>query len=396
MLEWKSMFKAIWKTFETDLGPILTSLASRRTLLESEKLSASLYEINKVRERIDSVYQEQQKEAKLRNDERHRTNMREVRLKLQSPDYQTNQEMSTENRSGSQTGQWIFNHPKFKTWYDCSISGNTILYINGIPGAGMAIDLTQAQRLSCKIGKTTLISTVIEMLLREKRSMGCENTVVYFYFKHTQNRAHNGLLRAVLEQLISQNMALSDQFFHDISSLEGEDLRKTEKLQGLIERALEACRVLYLVFDGLDECPRDEAMKTVKWLLHLVSKDFQETNLRLIISSQRDGAVDKLLKPYPSISLDKSETPAHTEDIERYCEEFCGRIEEEFGLTREIRNEILSEVLNSTNGMFLYARVVLDNLINQATLSDLKKEISPETFPRGIEDAYVLEILLKF
>jgi hypothetical protein len=37
--------------------------------------------------------------------------------------------------------------------------------------------------------------------------------------------------------------------------------------------------------------------------------------------------------------------------------------------------------------MFLYARVVLHNLMNQATLSDLKKELQPGTFPQGIEDA---------
>lgn len=137
MLEWKSIFKAAWKTFETELGPIITSLASRRALLESEKASASLYEINNIREKISSVYQEQQCQARINRDERHRTYMREIKVKLQSPEYQINQEISTESRGESQSGQWIFKHSKFEPWYDSSTLGSMVLYINGIPGAGM-------------------------------------------------------------------------------------------------------------------------------------------------------------------------------------------------------------------------------------------------------------------
>lgn len=37
--------------------------------------------------------------------------------------------------------------------------------------------------------------------------------------------------------------------------------------------------------------------------------------------------------------------------------------------------------------MFLYARVVLDNLLGQVTLGRLKKELQPGTFPDGIEQA---------
>lgn len=37
--------------------------------------------------------------------------------------------------------------------------------------------------------------------------------------------------------------------------------------------------------------------------------------------------------------------------------------------------------------MFLYARVVLDNLLCQITLHDLKRELEPDTFPKEIDEA---------
>lgn len=40
-------------------------------------------------------------------------------------------------------------------------------------------------------------------------------------------------------------------------------------------------------------------------------------------------------------------------------------------------------------GMFLYARIVMENLFSQTRLSALHREMDPGTFPRGIEKAYV-------
>lgn len=38
--------------------------------------------------------------------------------------------------------------------------------------------------------------------------------------------------------------------------------------------------------------------------------------------------------------------------------------------------------------MFLYAKVVLDNLLNQPTVGHFKREIKNENFPKGMDQAY--------
>ncbi|KAF5004202.1 hypothetical protein FDECE_9284 [Fusarium decemcellulare] len=262
---WKVVFGSAWKTFETNFSPILQSLARRRELLESTKSTASLYEIQKAREEIRTMYDEQRIQARVLESERHRRTLGEIKVKLQSPNYQLYQEQHTEDRNGNKSGEWIFIDPEFQSWYNSHLPGSKVLYINGIPGAG----------------KTTLMSTVINKLLKEKRSPDGQSSVAYFFFKDGKPRAHNSFLRAFLEQLISQNAALSNELFDELSTIESENLRNTGKLQELIAR-----------------------------------------------------------------------------------------------------------------GMFLYARVVLNNLLNQATLFDLKNEIHPDTFPRGIEDARVIARVL--
>ena len=41
-------------------------------------------------------------------------------------------------------------------------------------------------------------------------------------------------------------------------------------------------------------------------------------------------------------------------------------------------------------GMFLLARLILDNLADQDNLEDLEEELSNDKLPRGIDEAYVV------
>jgi len=44
-------------------------------------------------------------------------------------------------------------------------------------------------------------------------------------------------------------------------------------------------------------------------------------------------------------------------------------------------------------GMFLFAKLVMENLYNQTKRENLNKELEPNRFPRGLEDAYVTSLI---
>ncbi|KAI4866834.1 hypothetical protein F4820DRAFT_457366 [Hypoxylon rubiginosum] len=377
--KWKEMFHSTWKTFDSKFKPIMHSLRSRRELLESEKGSATLYEIHKLRRDVSAMRTEQKQLMAQVNLEKHKARVSLIREKLQAPNYQIDQEIATEDRQGYNSGTWIFERSDFQAWSRNDTTDHSVLYINGIPGAEAHSDL----------GKTTLMSAVIEKLLDENRSWVDRHCVAYFYFKHKQQdkETFNGFLRAILDQLVNQDPDISDHLFPDMSPVEGTGLRSTGTLQKLVKLALESYRFSYVILDGLDECAPGEASKSIKWFLSLVDGGFDNTTatLRVLFCGQRDGVLDKMLADRPSISL---ETSGHVEDINRYCRNLCEQIREKFDIPLEMKEDIVSRVTNGAQGMFLYARVVLRNLLGQTKLSRLRQEIEPGTFPQGIEKAY--------
>ena len=44
---------------------------------------------------------------------------------------------------------------------------------------------------------------------------------------------------------------------------------------------------------------------------------------------------------------------------------------------------------NLCTGMFLYAKIVLSNLLSQTSRGLFKRELNEENFPKGLEQAYV-------
>ncbi|GAW21808.1 hypothetical protein ANO14919_113330 [Xylariales sp. No.14919] len=370
---WKELFHSTWKTFDSKFGPILHSLSKRRELLESEKGSATLDEIQKLHALVSNNLAEQRDLQAQESAKKHKQEISFIREKLEAADYWVDQEMSTEDRYGYSLGTWIFQDPNYSFWFRKDRAGHGVLYCNGIPGAG----------------KTTLMSTVIETLLDNTDSAGNKHCVAYFYFKQKQfnKESHNSVLRAILAQLINRDPIVSDHLFMKISSMESVNLRTTEALETLVKAALESFPISYVVLDGLDECAPNEGAKTVSWFLSLIHGGLEgsNTSLRVLFSGQRDGTLDKLLAGQPSISL---ETSSHVEDIRQYCRIFCGRIREKFNFSTSMEEDIIARVTNEAQGMFLYARVVMENLLNQTQLARLRKELEPGTFPKGIEKAY--------
>lgn len=136
MTEWKDIFHATWKTFNTQFDPIMKSLVRRGELLESVKLSASLDQIHIIRRQISDMYQEQIRTADENTREKHISRMALIKERLRAPEYFLDQEIAAQRRDGDDSGQWIFEELKYLSWSDTNALKHSVLYINGIPGAG--------------------------------------------------------------------------------------------------------------------------------------------------------------------------------------------------------------------------------------------------------------------
>ncbi|KAF6808246.1 zinc finger protein [Colletotrichum sojae] len=361
--EWAQLFHSTWKTFNSQFDPILQSMRSRRELVESGKLSASLEEIQEAREKINDVYQRLVEQENQQAHDRHLSKINRIKERLCSPDYSIDQYASTEDRQATQTGQWIFQEPKYTSWVDLNSPEAPIICLNGIPGAE-------------------------KLLNRKFTSQLPAHSVAYFYFKHgnTEKNNHNSFLRAFLLQLMDQNRTVSHEFAQELSAKADVAIRATNSLETLVKRALEEYPTSFLVLDGLDECAAGEARKTVQWLLSLVG---DISDIRVIFSGQRDGLLDVLLSDRPSIPLESSH---HAQDIQNFCRSRCKQLRTSFkGMEASLEEQIFTLVTTRAKGMFLYARVVLQNLSDQISLTGLKHEVQTGVFPADIDAAVITE-----
>lgn len=140
---WKMLFRFSWKTFETQFRRILDSLARHKELIESEKGTVTLFEIQDLHELTKLQFKEIVG----------REQMRQVSVlleKLNAPNYHLDQCAASKHREGRSSGSWVLLDEKFQKWANISTEGNPLLYIHGIPGAGWNIGLL-SQKLEDKL-----------------------------------------------------------------------------------------------------------------------------------------------------------------------------------------------------------------------------------------------------
>jgi hypothetical protein len=127
---WQQLFRASWKDFETRIGHILESLEHHKKLVESE---ATLYEIRAAQTRRATA-ETQFEELTNQEDKRRRI---AVAAWLDGAKSHLDQlETKATREAYPQSGRWLLDRPKMKTWLDFRSRHKPLLWLRGIPGAG--------------------------------------------------------------------------------------------------------------------------------------------------------------------------------------------------------------------------------------------------------------------
>jgi hypothetical protein len=138
---WKQVLKSAWKSFDTRFKHILTALSRHKQLIESQ---GTLLHFREYQEDRDRIFREFEKREEAENRERYHA----VMQWLCSADNAVEFDDACAARTDSAaTGDWILRHPKVKEWKNDDVPPSSILWINGIPGAGKRVSLNITGRL---------------------------------------------------------------------------------------------------------------------------------------------------------------------------------------------------------------------------------------------------------
>lgn len=134
---WKKLFHSSWKTFRTQFQYILSSLSRHKSLIENQ---ASLldYEQSKLARVAAQNSFEEIAEA-----EKKRRSLA-VTDKIRPPNTRVDQEKAKETRQECpESGKWILQNAFLRDWMDLNCQNVLLLWVNGIPGAGILPSLLQ-------------------------------------------------------------------------------------------------------------------------------------------------------------------------------------------------------------------------------------------------------------
>ncbi|KAI1629298.1 hypothetical protein EDD37DRAFT_616633 [Exophiala viscosa] len=361
---WRQIFASLWEEFTFRKDHIIHDLRRYQQLVRTRAAAAEFHEHHWKRKQA-------LRELDQRETQRMEGHLAAVLRWLGGTDNDTDHEdVRTVRQSSPGSGQWFLKHPKFVSWREDDVPQNPGLWLCGILGAG----------------KTVLASAAIDECKQAQNAH-----TAYFYSRHgdPQRTTFTPILKSILRQL-----ATSDQkqkflpWCHDQFHL-GNQLSPSEKAcRTMLRMMVLTLDKIFLIIDGLDECEQQDRKLLLSFLAELVSEcDVQDPGkLRVLLVSRDEPDIRRSLPDFVQIAV----KPADNErDIKHFINGWRQRIQAKFEELEEADLDyICTSTLNRAEGMFLFAKLVMENLHEQDTLEDLRPQFSPDNFPEGFDQAY--------
>lgn len=236
------------------------------------------------------------------------------------------------------TGDWLFETEQYKNWHDAAIGS---LWIQGIPGSG----------------KSVVAANIIQALKNEA-------TPILFFFSRRIIKAnseprnvvrdclyqfldHSISLQARLKSLSEQHPVIGNVPFHEL-------------WRALLSAFWTVPRV-YILLDALDELAveEDDFLQRL-----LVLGQMRPDSTKLIITSRPLPHLQAVLRGPSIVDLRLTERLV-AEDINKYVDHRLANQHEKV-LTEEDHSAIKQALGKRSRGLFLYARLMLDEILQQS------------------------------
>ncbi|KAG9233941.1 hypothetical protein BJ875DRAFT_377537 [Amylocarpus encephaloides] len=356
---WGKLFDATWKNFKSDFAGPIANMETHRRLIESQ---ASLSEIEVSRKiQLDELKRDAAR-VEFQEDSRRAT----VKNWLKPASFETDHESYSRIRAEyPNTGKWLLANENFKLWFDPYPAIPPLLWLNGMPGAGNSL------------------------VVDEARGLNHQPTVLYFYCKSGDSQRGNfvAIARGLLSQLLYQKRELLE-YLHKEASISPEALLSSPKVaMELLKMAIQNCVSVYIILDGIDECPREERKFIASWFRNLVEElpPSNAESIRCLFVSQDDGFARKDFAGLSTISIRSKDNKL---DIEEYSTIWAAKIKDRLKISDKTATKIITTISNTVEGMFLLAELICNNLFHQTSIHGVEVELQPDRFPNKVNKAY--------
>jgi hypothetical protein len=251
---------------------------------------------------------------------------------------------------------------------------------------------------------------VLAFVIVEKSKSLPTTIVAYFYCKYKDQERNTfvAVFRALISQLLTQSKD-SDllQVLYERSVESGERYLESQslctELLTIAVGSISKSSTIHLMIDGLDECENKDRKVIISEISKILKNDPQPGRVRAVFVSQPEASIRSLLRTAMAVRLLETDNAG---DITDYTTHWCSKIQSKFDLTDQKCDLIRILVCGSAGGeiahsaclisdkltllgMFLFAKLVLQNLYSQVSRAQLYESLLPRRFPRGLNQAFV-------
>jgi WD40 repeat protein len=265
-----------------------------------------------------------------------------------------NDELECQSLRLSETCDWILERESFEEWRSASTSKT--FWLRGRPGAGKSV-----------------LSAHIISHLQESGHDCC-----FYFFVHGDNTKAtiNVFLRSMAWQMAMQHPAILDIVLETAGDTQAMAMNKVDHvavwrrlyLSGILKSRLE--RPQYWVIDALDEC------KGGSELMAFLMKMQEIWPLCLLITSRDPvGSYVNTTNQNFDVISEMIEEDQTKKDIAKYLDFY----QDQLPAIGEEREVMRKEILESSNGCFLWVTLVLRDLRQVHTATEIRKVLSSNT-----------------
>ncbi|KAL6400957.1 putative NACHT domain-containing protein [Ilyonectria robusta] len=351
---WEVFFMTSWGRFQRRFDGIIDDLKAHENLVDKTASVVGLDEARKMRE--DLVALRQESLDKVTKEEEERTAAQYVAivgwLKMDDTEQvRIFDSVLEEPQKYSGTCDWIYGQSQMSAWMRCT-QESPFLVLHGHPGTGKSVLATQITTFLRSSGNSLVVSHI------------CTYT-------QAASTEYDQILRSILLQLVRSDTDLVAYIFEEfIFKKKGVTSQALERLLLEVIDAVSnnpsQTKCVHIIVDGLDECDKEKQPKIINFLERMVTAGINSasTICKILVSTHMPPTVAKKLKQKHVVSL-SNEKQALGKAIANYAAQRLGALRTrwfQMGITDAELKELETRLTKKADGMFLWARLVLEYL----------------------------------
>ncbi|RMJ17032.1 hypothetical protein CDV36_003297 [Fusarium kuroshium] len=376
---WKLMFVTSWGRFERKFNNILEDLNRHGSLIDKEASARDIAEAKKMREEIRGWREESQNQ--LSHDEKEQSTKQFEAiaswLKINESDQLAIfDSITSEVSEYPGTCGWILKNQKVSSWLQKK-PDTPALWLQGSAGTGKSVLCTQLVKF-----------------MKEAKMFVVHHFCTYRYVSST---AYEQILKSLILQLVREDGDLTAHVY------EAYVLEKKSPTATALEQLFHTLlanmsnqpsqeEYAWVIIDGLDECELDKQTRLIRLINQVTSKPSLpgSTVCKFLIASRSPSNALQNLRRKQTVSLTDEKTSLHGA-IGQYVRERLRLLDtrlRQLGIGQPEIEEIRNVIVTKADGMFLYARLVMDYLASNIFYSGDEIKQSVNQLPKMLAEFY--------